>query len=91
MFEPGHPGMGKPLPRKASGIDMLGRRASLEQRGRRFSQLDPRLRQFRHAGYAVSLGLPPNEPLRVLVAVRGRTLGSVIVSVAGDSSPPHLS
>jgi hypothetical protein len=23
-----------------------------------FSQLDPRLRQFRHAGYAVSLGLP---------------------------------
>jgi len=38
------------------GQARIARRAALKPV---FSQLDPRLRQFRHAGYAVSLGLPP--------------------------------
>ena len=37
------------------GQARIARRAALKPV---FSQLDPRLRQFRHAGYAVSLGLP---------------------------------
>src|SRR5215470_16012643 len=37
------------------GQARIARRAALKPV---FSQLDPRLRRFRHAGYAVSLGLP---------------------------------
>ena len=37
------------------GQARIARRAALKPV---FSQLDPRLRQFRHAGYAVSFGLP---------------------------------